>query len=139
MIRRLIEGLRQSVTGRLEVVRAVAGEFVDDADDRWRLVAAESRREVKRWIAVAIGGIVAILFGFITLLWGAATVIMLAWETPYRLHAIYGVLAFWAVGLVIASIVVLARLKGRQNAFEMSRQVFAADLDMLRRNLRRES
>lgn len=127
------------ISRRLAIVREVAGEFVDDADDRWRLMLAESGTEIKRWVGVAIALGMALVFGCISLLWGAATIIMLAWDTAWRMHAILGVLGFWILGLLFAVMWIVSQLKTAGSAFALSRRVFAEDLAMLRRNLSRPS
>lgn len=125
MFRRLIES-------RLRDARRVANELVDGLDDRGRLFVLELAAEQKRITGLAMVAFATVVVVVVTLVWAAATVVALAWDTEWRTTALVGMLAFWVVSSLILALRLRALLASMDQAFRLSRQVAAEDVARLR-------
>lgn len=76
-------------------MKHTAADLVAGLDDRSRLLALELGDE-SRWLAQLAGlGLAAVIVIIICLVWLMATLVLLAWDTPWRLAALGIAAAFW--------------------------------------------
>lgn len=143
LIDRLVEALADRLSRHFEpqfnAVRGAAEEAVEDLDDRVRLLRLEMRAETGRLARLAIYAVAAVICAIGSLLWICAGVILLAWHTDYRVHAIIAVVAVWIIATAFS--VGMARslaLRGR-HAFRLSRALLSADAAVARQFLRERS
>lgn len=136
LIQALADRISRQLEPRLDAFRDAAGEVVEDLDDRIRLLRIELRSETGRMARMVLYAAAAVVFAIGSLLWLCAGVILLAWSTDYRTHAIVAVIAVWllATAFSIGMTRALA-LRGR-HAFRLSRALFAADAAVAREFLR---
>ncbi len=126
------------IQARLRSLRQTAAGLLSGLDDRSRLLALELGAEA-RWLGtVAAIGLAAIIISIIGLLWLMATLVALAWDTPWRLYALLGSAAFWVLLSLGLLLKLRALLKTHRTAFPLSRQVFADDIKALRGELDHE-
>ena len=141
---RLIERLIEAIAHRLgaylephvEAVRDVAGEAVEDLDDRVRLFRLELKAETSRVARMAIYGAAAVVFAIGSLLWLCAGVILLAWHTEYRTAAIIAVVAVWILSTAFSIGMLRSLARRGREAFRLSRSLLAADATFARQYLR---
>ncbi|MDO5103235.1 MAG: phage holin family protein [Lautropia sp.] len=117
---------------RIRQVKQTAINLLSGLDDRSRLLALEFGAEARwlAWMGALVLGAVIVLI--ICLVWLMATLVALAWDTPWRLHALGGAAGFWlllSIGLLLK---IRSMLKKRQAPFPLSRRVFADDIQSLR-------
>ena len=126
--------LRRLLGPRLTGLREAANELVDGLDDRARLLVLELAVERRRLARLAVVVLAALVVGIIALVWAAATVVALTWDTPWRAAALLGLLAFW----ILFALALKARslLKAGDEAFRLSRQVAGDDVARIREALR---
>ncbi|MDO5057562.1 MAG: phage holin family protein [Lautropia sp.] len=117
---------------RIRRVRETVAGLLSGLDDRSRLLALELGSEA-RWLGtVAALGLAAVIVVIICLVWLMASVVALAWDTPWRLHALGGAAGFWlllSLGLLLK---VRALLRRSTPPLPLSRKVFADDIQSLR-------
>jgi len=129
MLRRLIES-------RLAGARRLASEVVEGLDDRSKLFALELAAEQQRLTRLVIIALAALIVSAIALVWGAATLVVLVWDTEWRQTVVLALLAIWigaAVGLCLKAKDLLSSAEG---AFKLSRQVAIDDFTQAREVLR---
>lgn len=102
-------------------------------DDRSRLLALEFGNEARRLAllgALVLGAVIVLI---ICLVWLMGSLVALAWDTPWRLHVLGAATGFWlllSLGLLLK---IRAMLRTARTPFPLSRQVFADDIESLRR------
>ena len=128
--------LRRLLGPRLAGVREVAHELLDGLDDRTRLFAVELAAERQRLARLVVAVLAALIVAVIALVWAAATVVALAWDTPWRDVALLGLLAFWIVCAVALGFWAQRLARARDKTFRLSRQVVSEDVARLREALR---
>jgi len=129
MLRRLLEA-------RLLGARRVAAEVVDGLDDRAKLFALEMAAEQQRLTKLAVVALVALIVSALAVVWAAATVVALTWDTEWRHFTLLALLAFWILAAAGLCLKARTMLKAGGNAFRLSRQVAAEDFSRLREILR---
>jgi uncharacterized membrane protein YqjE len=129
MLRRLIEA-------RFAGVRRLASDVVDGLDDRTRLFVLELAAEQQRLTRLAILALSALIVSVLAVVWAAATVVALAWDTEWRNTILLALLAFWIVSAVTLCLKTRSLLKAGDSAFPLSRQVAADDFTHAREVLR---
>ena len=128
--------LRRLLGPRLTGLREAANELVDGLDDRARLLVLELAVEGRRLARVAAVVLAALVVGIIALVWAAATVVALTWDTPWRAAALLGLLAFWILFALALALKARSLLKAGDEAFRLSRQVAGDDVARIREALR---
>ncbi len=128
--------LRRLLGPRLAGVREVAQEVLDGLDDRSRLFALELAAERQRLTRLLVAVLATLVVGVISLVWAAATVVALAWDTPWRHFALLGLLVFWILGAIALGMWAHGLATARDTAFRLSRQVVTEDVARLREALR---
>ncbi len=129
MIRRLIEA-------RLARARVLAESLVDAVDDRGQRLLAELAVERRRLLTLTVIAVAAFFVGLIAVVWVAATVVALAWDTEWRQTVLLAVMAFWLLLALLLGLRARTLLSAGENAFEYTRRVAAEDLERLRQRLR---
>lgn len=125
MIRRFIES-------RLAGVRRVAVEALDGLDDRSKLFKLELAQEQGRLVKLVLIALGALIVSIVAVVWAAATLVAFTWYTEWRIVTLVGLLVFWlglAVGLALKA---RSLLQASSEAFRLSRQVAADDVEQLR-------
>ena len=123
---------------RIRRMKRTAAELEAGLDDRSRLLALELGTE-SRWLAKLVGtGLAAGVIAIISLVWLMATLVALAWDTPWRLHALGIAASFWVILSVALVLRIRGLLKGHPEPFPLSRQVLTDDLHSLKQDLERE-
>lgn len=119
-------------------MKHTAADLVAGLDDRSRLLALELGNE-SRWLAQLAGlGLAAVIVIIICLVWLMATLVLLAWDTPWRLTALGIAAAFWISLSAVLVWRIRRLLRQHPSPFPLSRQVLADDLQSLRSGLQQE-
>ena len=119
-------------------MKHTAADLVAGLDDRSRLLALELGNE-SRWLAQLAGlGLAAVIVIIICLVWLMATLVLLAWDTPWRLAALGIAAAFWISLSAVLVWRIRRLLRQHPSPFPLSRQVLADDLQSLRSGLQQE-
>lgn len=114
----------------------MAVEALDGLDDRSRLFKLELAQEQTRLVKLVLIALGAMIVSIVAIVWVAATVVAFTWYTEWRMLTLVGLLVFWvglAVGLALKA---RSLLLGSNEAFRLSRQVAADDVDQLRESFR---
>ena len=123
---------------RIRRMKRTAADLVAGLDDRSRLLALELGTE-SRWLAKLVGtSLAAGVIAIICLVWLMATLVALAWDTPWRLHALGIAAGFWVILSLVLVLRIRSLLKGHPEPFPLSRQVLADALRSLKEDLERE-
>ena len=128
--------LRRLLGPRLTGLREAANELVDGLDDRARLLVLELAVERRRLARLAVVVLAALVVGIIALVWAAATVVALTWDTPWRDAVLLGLLAFWILFALALALKARSLLQAGDEAFRLSRQVAGDDVARIREALR---
>lgn len=116
-------------------MKHTAADFIAGLDDRSRLLALELGSE-SRWLAELAGlGLAAIIVIIICFVWLMGSLVLLAWDTPWRLYALGFAAAFW-IGLSALLVLRIRKLlQDHPRPFPFTRQVLADDLNTLKSGL----
>lgn len=136
VVRALAERIARQLEPRFDALRAAAHGIVDDLDDRAHLFRLELRAETSRLARMAVYAIAGVVCAIGSLLWICAGVILLAWTTDYRTHAILAVVAVWIIATAFSIGMARSLANRRQDAFRLSRALFEADAAIARQLLR---
>lgn len=128
--------IRRLIDARLNGVRRVANLLVDGLDDRSQLLVVEFADEQRRLTDLAITAFAAVVVAIVSVVWAAATVVALTWDTEYRMLSLVGLLVFWFAAALFLGYRVRALLGAGREAFPLSRRVASDDLEQLREALR---
>jgi uncharacterized membrane protein YqjE len=116
----------------LQLLRGVAGALLDQASLHGELLGVEWAQEKNRIRSM----VTAMLLGFACLLGLLAAlsllVLSLYWDTPYRVAAIVGLAALYAVGMTLAWRRLRSQAELGTRSFAASRSELAADVQLLR-------
>ena len=124
--------LRRLIGTRLRDARRVAHELVDELDDRGKLFALELAQEQQRLTRLVLVALAAVIVAILSIVWGAATLVAFAWDTPWRNHALIGLLAFWALLTLFLVLKLRALLASASQTFVLMRRIVAEDVERLR-------
>ena len=106
--------------GVFNSIRSFTASFVTHVHTRLQLFATEFAEEQLRLAALLFSALTALFFLFLAMLLAAFFVIALAWDTPYRLHAVGGLMLLFLTGAVILTGMVRARFNARPHLFQAS-------------------
>lgn len=120
-------GLFKSVGNLLHTVLTIA-------QTRLELITTELQEEVQRATSLLVIGSVALVCGFLSLLWVALTIVFAFWDT-HRVLASVGVTIAFVVFTAIAIGVMRARLRTKPRLLDASLTELARDRDELRSHL----
>ena len=123
---------------RIRRMKRTAADLVAGLDDRSRLLALELGTE-SRWLAKLVGtSLAAGVIAIICLVWLMATLVAVAWDTPWRLHALGIAAGFWILLSLVLVLPIRSLLNDHPEPFPPSPQLLADDLRSLKEDLKRE-
>jgi uncharacterized membrane protein YqjE len=128
--------LRRLLEARLGGARRLAAEVLDGIDDRGKLLALELAAEQQRLTRLAVLALLALIVSTLAIVWCAATVVALAWDTEWRNFTLLAMLAFWILFAAGLGLKLRSLLKQGGDAFRLSREVATEDFNRLRELLR---
>ena len=106
--------------GVFDSVKRFTTSFVTHVHTRLQLFATEFAEEQLRLAALLFGALTALFFLFLAMLLAAFLAIASAWDTPYRLHVVAGLLLLFLACAGILAGVVRARFNARPHLFQAS-------------------
>lgn len=127
---------RRYLESRLAGTRRLANDVVQGLDDRSKLFALELAAEQRRLIRLVIMALGALVVSILALVWAAATLVALTWDTEWRHATLLGTLAAWVIFAIVLSLKAKGLLESTDQAFKFTRQVAADDFDRLRETLK---
>ncbi|MHB8742400.1 MAG: phage holin family protein [Sulfuricaulis sp.] len=101
-------------------IKKLAASAVSHLYTRLDLLAIEFAEEKIRLTSLFFGAILALFFTIMSFVLASLFVIMLYWDTPYRLHAVVLLAALFLIGAVFTGGMVRAKLKSKSRLFEAS-------------------
>lgn len=107
-------------SGVFDSVKRFTASFVTHVHTRLQLFATEFAEEQLRLAALLFGALTALFFLFLALLLAAFLAIAVAWDTPYRLHVVAGLLLLFLACAGILAGLVRARFNARPHLFQAS-------------------
>jgi uncharacterized membrane protein YqjE len=119
----------------LRVLQPASGALLEQLALYGRLIAIEWAQERSRLAQLLVAGLLAAASLQCLLLGAGAVLIALCWSTPYRIAAVVGVLALYALGTALAWRRLRALAARGADSFAVTRSEFAADLALLRSRL----
>lgn len=128
--------LRELIDSRLASARRAASEAVDGLNDRSELFVAEFGQERQRLFTLVMFGVATLVVCVVALVWAAASLVALAWDTAWRTHALIGMMAFWVLLALALGLRVRRLLTLGSDAFKLTRRVVAEDYERLKEKLR---
>lgn len=128
--------LRRLLEARLGGARRLAAEVLDGIDDRGKLLALELAAEQQRLTRLAVFALLALIVSTLAIVWCAATLVALTWDTEWRNFTLLALLAFWILFAAGLGLKLRSLLKKGENAFRLSREVATEDFNRLRELLR---
>lgn len=114
------EGTQASPVGVFSAVKNLTASVVSHLYTRLELFATELAEEKLRLTSLLVSIIAALFFLFLAIILAALFVIVLYWDTPYRLHAIGGLTLLFLLGAGIFWGMVLAKVKSKPRLFRSS-------------------
>jgi uncharacterized membrane protein YqjE len=117
--------LLRSAGGALGAQMALHGQL---AQLEWAI-------EKSRWVKIAIAAFVLISTVLCLLLLTGILALALAWQTPYRLHAVACVLGIYGLIAALSLRSLSVQFALGASAFKATREEVMADIDMLRARL----
>ena len=100
-----------------------------------RRVPGLRREELAQLAGLGLAAIIVIIICFV---WLMGSLVLLAWDTPWRLHALGIAAGFWILLSLVLVLRIRSLLKSHPEPFPLSRQVLADDLRSLKEDLERE-
>jgi uncharacterized membrane protein YqjE len=128
--------LRRFFESRFSGARRIAAAAADGLNDRSTLFASELAAEQSRLTRLVVVGLGALMVSLVAVVWAAATLVALTWDTEWRHATLVGLLLFWLASAGVLCIKAKALLRAGGDAFRFSRQVAADDLEQLREALK---
>ena len=119
----------------VRVARSAGGMLLEHAALTAELARSDWQEEqsrLKRLLFTLL--IYALLLGLV-LLHVSAVAVVAAWNTPYRVHAVAGMLAVWIAATLLARRRLRAIAAQGEGRFSASREELRKTLDMLRQHL----
>ena len=114
------ESTRASPVGVFSAVKNLTASLVSHLYTRLELFATELAEEKLRLTSLLVSIVSAVFFLFLAILLAAVFVIVIYWDTPYRLHAIGGLTLLFLVGAGIFWSMVLTKIKSKPRLFRAS-------------------
>ena len=109
-----------SPVGVFSAVKNLTASLVSHLYTRLELFATELAEEKLRLTSLLVSIVSALFFLFLAILLAAVFVIVIYWDTPYRLHAIGGLTLLFLVGAGIFWSMVLTKIKSKPRLFRAS-------------------
>ena len=106
--------------GVFSSIKNFAASFVSHLHTRLQLFATEFAEEKHRQTSLLFSAISALFSLFVAIVLAALFVIAVAWDTPYRLHAVGGLALMFLMGAGIFWGIVRAKLKSKPRLFQAS-------------------
>jgi uncharacterized membrane protein YqjE len=128
--------LRRFLESRLAGARRVAAETLDGLDDRSRLFALELAAEQQRLTRLVIITLSALVVSIVAVVWAAATLVAITWDTEWRHVTLLGLLLFWLLFAAVLCLKAKGLLQAGRKAFRFSRQVATDDFERMREALK---
>lgn len=110
---------RQSA-GLFDSVKKLAASLVSHLHTRLALFSTELAEEKIRLMAIVVGTLMMVFFLFMAIILVATFIVAAAWDSPYRLHIVGGLIIAFLLVSAIAGGYVRARLKSGPRPFAMS-------------------
>lgn len=106
--------------GVFNSVKNFTASFVTHVHTRLQLFSTEFAEEQLRLAALLFGALTALFFLFLAMLLAAFFVIAAAWDTPYRLHTVGGLMLLFLMCAGILWGIVRAKLNSKPRLFQAS-------------------
>lgn len=117
------------------LIRSAGGALVAQASLHGQLAQVEWEEEKNRLIQMLIVTLIGFVCGLCILFFGGALVLAFSWETAYRIHAIFALIAIYGFGILISWYRFQALSALSSQAFSATRQELAADIALIRSKL----
>ncbi len=114
------EGTQASPVGVFSAVKTLTASLVSHLCTRLELFATELAEEKLRLTSLLVSIIAALFFLFLAIILAALFIIVIYWDTPYRLHAIGGLTLVFSLGAGIFWNMVLTKVKSKPRLFRSS-------------------
>ena len=114
------ENTQASPVGVFSAVKNLTASLVSHLYTRLELFATELAEEKLRLTSLLVSIVSALFFLFLAILLAAVFVIVIYWDTPYRLHAIGGLTLLFLLGAGIFWSMVLTKIKSKPRLFRAS-------------------
>ena len=114
------ENTQASPVGVFSAVKNLTASLVSHLYTRLELFATELAEEKLRLTSLLVSIVLAVFFLFLAILLAVVFVIVIYWDTPYRLHAIGGLTLLFLVGAGIFWSMVLTKIKSKPRLFRAS-------------------
>ncbi len=115
-----LEGTQAPPVGVFSAVKKLTASLVSHLYTRLELFAAELAEEKLRLTSLLVSIIAALFLLFIGIILAALFVIIIYWDTPYRLHAVGGLTLVFFTGAGIFWGMVLTKIKSKPHLFRAS-------------------
>lgn len=116
----------------LNILRSASGAVFAQASLHAQLAQVEWEEEKQRLCKMAVMGILGFAFFMCFLFLLSIFVIVLAWDSPYRIHTFVGVLVVHLLGLIWAGISIKKLAALASNSFAATRAEIASDIALLK-------
>ena len=114
------ESTQAPPVGVFSAVKNLTASLVSHLYTRLELFATELAEEKLRLTSLLVSIIAALFFLFLGITLAALFVIVVYWDTPYRLHAVGGLALVFLIGAGIFWSMVLAKIKSKPRLFRAS-------------------
>ena len=118
--------------GVFSSIKNFTASLVTHLHTRLQLFATELAEEKLRITSILFCVLAAVFFFIIATILTAVFVIAAAWDTPYRLHAVGGLILAFLVGAAIFGNMVRGKLKAKPHLFQASLAELYKDQQQLR-------
>lgn len=119
----------------LRTLRSLSGAVSSQAGLYVQLAQLEWEQERERLVAMFLMLVIALLACWFLLLIGSALVLIAAWQTEYRLTAVYGLLGCYFAAAVFSLWRLKRLLAQGKHSFSSLREELAADIAVIKREL----
>lgn len=106
--------------GVFSSIKSFAASFASHLHTRLQLFATEFAEEKLRLTSLLFSALSALFSLFVAVILAAFFVIVAAWDTPYRLHAVGGLMLLFLVGAGVFWSIVRSKLKLKPHLFQAS-------------------
>ena len=118
--------------GVFSSIKNFTASLVTHLHTRLQLFATELAEEKHRITSILFCVLAAVFFSMIAIILTAVLVIAAAWDTPYRLHAVGGLILVFLIGAGIFWSRVRGKLKSKPRLFQASLAELYKDQQQLR-------
>lgn len=115
-----LESTQAPPVGVFSAVKNLTASLVSHLYTRLELFATELAEEKLRLTSLLVSIIAALFFLFLGIILAALFVIVIYWDTPYRLHAVGGLALVFLAGAGIFWGMVLTKIKSKPRLFRAS-------------------